>query len=79
MATRKGIHIFGNYVVQHKLYVFFTYILYSRTEAYFIMFLRLNDHPARCFSFGLRRIHPYGCKFEMNKKKSSLKQNPFKN
>ena len=27
MATRKGIHISGNYVVHHKLYAFFTYVL----------------------------------------------------
>ena len=25
MATRKGIHISGNYVVHHKLYAFFIY------------------------------------------------------
>ena len=29
MATRKGIlvHIFGNYIVRHKLYAFFIHIL----------------------------------------------------
>ena len=27
MATRKGIHISGNYVVHHELYSFFIYVL----------------------------------------------------
>ena len=71
MATRKGIHIFGTYVVHHKLYAFFIYICkYSkksngRTGPYFIL-LKLNDHPTRYFSFSLHKIHPDGCKFELN-------------
>ena len=28
MATRKGMNIFGNYVVHHKLYDVFIYVLY---------------------------------------------------
>ena len=28
MATRKGINIFGTYVVHHNLYAFFTYNMY---------------------------------------------------
>ena len=27
MATKKGIHVFGNYVVHHRLYAFFIYVL----------------------------------------------------
>ena len=44
MATRKGIHISGNYVVHHKVYAFFKsvfFILKSckvQTESYFISF-----------------------------------------
>ena len=53
--------------------------LKGRTELYVILFLKLNDHPTRCFNFGLRRVHPNGCKFELNFKKSNLKQNPSKN
>ena len=37
-----------------------------RTESYFILFLKINHHPTRCYNFGLRRIHPNGCKFELN-------------
>ena len=36
------------------------------TKSYFIFFLKLNDHPTRCFNFGLGRIHPNGCMFEFN-------------
>ena len=66
MATRKGIHISGTYVVHHKLYVFFHICtFYSkkmkfRTESYFTLLLKFNDHPTRCFIFGLRRIHLNG-------------------
>ena len=28
MATRKSINISGNYVVDHKLYAFFVYVLF---------------------------------------------------
>ena len=28
MATRKGMNIFGNYVVHHKLYAFFIYMYF---------------------------------------------------
>ena len=33
-----------------------------RTESYFILFQKLNDHSTRCLNFGLRRIHPNDCK-----------------
>ena len=62
MAPRKGINISGNCVVHRKLYVFFIYIctLYSkkmksRTESYFTLFLKLNDHPTGYFNFGLQQ------------------------
>ena len=66
MATKKGINISGTYIVHHRLYEvchFYTCTLYSkklkgRTESYFILFFKLNDHPARYFIFGLRQIHP---------------------
>ena len=60
MATKKGIHISGIYGAHHKLYAFFIYCtLISEkskvwTESYFILFSKLNDHPIRCFNFGLR-------------------------
>ena len=70
MVTRKGINISVAYVVHHKWEerLFYICTLYSkklkgRTESYFILFLKLNDHPIRCSNFGLRRIHPNGCKF----------------
>ena len=75
MATRKGISISEIYVVHHRLYfgvcLFHICTLYSkklkgRTESYFILFLKLNDHPTRCFNFGLHRIHLSGCEFELN-------------
>ena len=84
MATGKGIHIFENYVVHHKFYTFIIYVctLYSkklkgRTEWYFILFLKLNDYPTRCFDFGLRRIHPNGSMFELNFYKFKSKTKPF--
>ena len=84
MATRKSINISGTYVVHHKLYqvcLFHIRTKYSkkmkgRTESYFILFLKLNDHLTRCFNFGLRRIHPNGCRFEFNLKQKT-KTKPF--
>ena len=56
MASKKGIQISGHYVVSTKVLPFHVYTLSSkklkdRTESYFIMFLKLNDHPTRCFNF----------------------------
>ena len=68
MATRKGIHISGHYVVSIKAAFSYMYSefknLKGRTEMYFIMFIKFNDFPTRCLNFGLRRIHPNGSKFE---------------
>ena len=71
MASRKGISISGRYVVSinymhfHKfIYTFNSKKLKGRTELYFI--LKLSGHQTRCFSFGLRRIHPNGLKFEFS-------------
>ena len=72
MATRKGINISGNYATPHILNALFIYVLRikkkmkGRTKSYFTFFLKLNDHPIRCFNFGLSRIHPNGCMFELN-------------
>ena len=84
MATRNDIHISGTYVVHHKFYAFSICTLYleklkGRTESYFIpvLFLKLNDHPPWSSNFGLRRLHPNGCKFELNKTKSKSKTKPF--
>ena len=73
MATRKGINISGHYVVSINAICIFIYIctlylkkLKGRTESCFILSLKLNDHPTRCFSFGLRRTHPNGSKFDLN-------------
>ena len=72
MATRKGIHISGHYVVSINAMPFHIRTLNSeklkgRTESYVIVFfLQLNDHPVRCFNFGLRRFHLNGCRFELN-------------
>ena len=78
MATRKGINISGNYAAPHKLYqicLFHIYIctlcfkkLKGRTKSYFILFLKLNDHPTRCLS----RIHPNGCMFELKVKQNQI-------
>ena len=83
MATRKGIHISGNYVVHHKVYAFFKsvfFILKSckvQTESYFISFQKLNNYPTRCFNFVLDRVHPKGFKFELNFKKIKSKRKHF--
>ena len=71
MATRKGIHISGNHAAPHILYALFIYDFYfknlkGRTKSYFTFFLKLDDHPTRCFNFGLSRTHPNGCMFELN-------------
>ena len=75
MATRKGINISGNYAAPHNIlpgtcfvHICTLYLkkLKGRTKSYFIFFLKLNDHPTRCFNFGLRRIHPSSCMFEFN-------------
>ena len=68
MATRKGIRNSRNYVVHPRLYAFFIYvlcILKNRNfgQIVFYIALELNDYPTRCLNFGLRRIHPNGCKF----------------
>ena len=71
MATRKSINISGNYTATHILHTLFMYVLYikknmkSRTKSYSTLFLKLNDHPIRCFNFGLSRTHPNGCMFEV--------------
>ena len=81
MATRKSINSSGHYVVSINAMIFHICTLNSkklkgRTELYVILFLKLNDYPTRCFDFGLRRIHPNSCEFELNKiKKSTTK--PF--
>ena len=72
MATRKGIHISGNYAAPHTLNALFIYVLRilkkmkDRTKSYFTFVLKLNDHLPRCFNFGLSRIYPNGCMFELN-------------
>ena len=72
MATKKGINISGNYAAPRihympcsDLYLAFKKIK-GRTKSYFTFFLKLNDHPTRCFNFGLSRIHPIRCMFELN-------------
>ena len=72
MANRMGIHISGHYVVSTKNAMTFhicTLIsekLKGRTKSCFILFLKHNDHQTGYFNFGLRQIHPNGCKFELN-------------
>ena len=59
MATRKGIHISGNYAAPHMIYYMPCSIctlyfkkLKGRTKSYFTLILRLKDHPTQCFNFG---------------------------
>ena len=72
MATRKGINISGNYAAPHVLQALFIYVLciFFKSKlgqkSFFTFFLKLNDYPTRCFNFGLSRIHPNGCAFELN-------------
>ena len=71
MASRMGINISGHYVASINAMPFHACTLKSkklkdRTESYFMLFLKLNDHQTRCLNLGLRRIHPNGCKFELN-------------
>ena len=84
MATRKGINISGNYAAPHKLYhmpfsyMYFVLFLVERSDkVVFYILLKLDDHPTRCFNFGLGRIHPNGCMFELNFKKFTSKTKPF--
>ena len=67
MATRKGKNISGNYAacLVHMCTLYLKK-LKGRTESHFTFFLKLNDHPTWCFNFGLSRIHPNGCMFELN-------------
>ena len=71
MASRNGIHIFsGHYVVSINVTPFHVCTLNSkklkgRTESYFTLFLKINNHQIRCFIFGLCRIHLTGYKFEL--------------
>ena len=71
MASKKSINIFGHYVVSINATSFHICTLNSkqmkgRTGSCFILFLKFNDHPTRCFNFGLCRIHPNGYKFALN-------------
>ena len=81
MASRKGIPISGHYVVSINAMPFHIWTLNSkklkgRTESYFILFLKLNDHQTRCFNFGLRRVHLNGYKFKLNRNKFKSKTKP---
>ena len=86
MATRKGINVSGNYAAPHYIecpvHICTLYLkkLIGRTKPYFTFFLKLNDHPTRCFNFELSRIHPNGCICSnLIFKNSTLKQNLSKN
>ena len=62
IGSRTGINISGHYVVSINAITFHICTLNSknlkgRTESYFILFFKLNDHQTRCFNFGLRRVH----------------------
>ena len=75
MASRKSANISGHYIVWINVMPFRICTLDSkkmkgRTESYFILFSKLNDHPTRCFDFGLRGIHRNGCEFELSYNKS---------
>ena len=71
MATRKRINISGNYAVPHILNALFTYVLYivkkiERSDKIVFYILFKNQRPSdTCFNFGLSRIHPNGCMFEL--------------
>ena len=65
MATRKGINVSGNYAAPH-IYTLYFKNMKGRTKLCFTFFLKLYDHPTRCFNFGLRRVHSNGCMFEFN-------------
>ena len=71
MSTRKGVNISGNYAAPiYYMPCSYMYFVFSkmkvRTESYSIFFLKLNDHPTRCFNLGfISRIHPNGCMFEV--------------
>ena len=82
MASRKGIHISGHYVVSINAMPFHICTLIfskmkGRTESYFILASKLNDHPTWCFNFGLRRIYPNGCKFKLICFLNKSKTKPF--
>ena len=73
MTSRKGINFSGHYVVSTNATGMSFHVCTSsfkktkgRTESCFTLLLKLNDHPTRCFDFGLRRIRPNDCKFELD-------------
>ena len=85
MTSSRGIHISRHYVVSINAMPL-VYIctlnskrLKGRTESCSTLFSKLNDHQTRCFNFVLRRIHPNGCKFELNFKKIISKTKSSKN
>ena len=49
--------------------------LKGRAESNFMLFLKINDHPTRCFNFGLRGIYPNDWKFDLNLRKNKSKTN----
>ena len=60
MATRKCIKISRNYAAPHILHALFIHMYFVRQKiertdqiVFFTFFLKLNDHPTRCFNFGL--------------------------
>ena len=84
MASRTDIYISGHYAVSinampFHICTFNSKKLRGRIESYFILvlFLKLNDHQTRCFDYGLRRIHPTDCKFELNWNKFKSKTKSF--
>ena len=71
MASRKGIEISRHHVVLISAMHFRICILNSKKmkieqNRTLYSFLKLNDHQTRYFNFGLRRIHPSGCKSELS-------------
>ena len=79
MARRKGIKNSGKSICLFYICTLNYKNLKSWTESYFILFVKLKDHPTQNFNFGLRRIDPNGCKFELVCFVFKLRQNPSKN
>ena len=64
-SYQRALHI---YAFSYTVCTLYSKKLKGQTKSYFILFLELNDHPTRCFYFGLRQILPNSCKFEMSLK-----------
>ena len=58
-------------------HMYFGFYKFERSNRIvFMLFGKFNDYQTLCFNFGLRRVHPNDCKFDLNGNKSKSKTKP---